>query len=213
VIKTKQALITDVERELSQSAGPGVQIYAQDIIAGKIEQAWEHCSTAEWWPQFRRRETKVLDGVTGQVTTDFTHLKQWDDIQHVFASSSNRPLPQLPAGYNASGMIGTAARFIEASGDAKLFIVYPLTSLDSVHVVGRTRRTSEHALTDQVNFDHLALVHFAAWSYFIDDQSNPAAAAKHEALFNQRMKTLKNQMSNHAVLLDPRSISIPDRWF
>lgn len=212
--KTKQALITDVQRELSQSAGPGVQMYSQDMIDGKLEQAFDHCVYGEtFWPQFRKRELRVIDGVTGQVTVPLTFINQWDDIQHVFRRGSRRPLPQLPPGQNTFDITGTVAKFIEASGDANLFRVYPITAIDEVEVVGRSRRTTVHGMADIMQFDHMALVHFAAWSYFIDDETNPAAAAKHEGLYNTRMKVLEDKAQSHTIMLDPQAGDIPDRWY
>lgn len=212
--KTLQALVTDTEKALYQSAGPGVQVYAEDIIARLINEAFDHCNKQEFWPQYRKRETRTLDGVTGQVTAPFTYIADWEDIQHVFRDGSDRPLPIMPASFNtiAHPPSSSVPRFIEASGDSNLFRVYPLDAIGTVQVIGRTTRTADFALTDVVPFDAQALTHYAAWSYFTDDASNPAAAAKHQGLYEMRMKKIRDNAFDHAVQLNPQSGYIPDRW-
>lgn len=213
--KTLQALITDTERELYQSAGPGVQVYAQDRIGSLLNQAYHHCYKQEFWPQFRKREQRTLNGITGLVTAPFTYIADWEDIQHVFRANSDRPLPILPASFNTIDYPPTSTypRFIEATGDANLVKFYPITATGTVLVVGRQTRLVDFGLTDTVTFDHLALIHFAAWSYFTDDASNPAAALKHQGLFETRMQKLKDDAFGHAVQLNPHSGYIPDRWY
>jgi hypothetical protein len=213
--KTLAALITDVQKELYQSPGPGVQVYSQDRIMSLIQQAYEHCYKDHFWPQFRRREIRTLNGTTGLVTAPFTYIQDWEDIQHVFREHSDRPLPITPASFNALGYgpNGGNPRFIEATGDANLFRVYPADAEGQVEVVGRTSLITPFVLTDTVPFDHLCLIHFAAWSYFTDDASNPAAALKHQGLFETRIDKLKDDSTQHAVQLNPQSGYIPDRWY
>lgn len=213
--KTMSALMTDVQRELYQSPGVSVQTYSQDRIVALIQQAYEHCVKQEFWPQFRKRETRTLDGVTGQVTVPFTDILDWEDIEAVFRENSDRPIPIAPASFNSLSYppSGTTPRFIEASGDANLFRVYPIDAVGQVLVVGRRTQLTTFGLTDVVPFDHLALVHFAAWSYFTDDASNPASAMKHQGLFETRMAKIKDNAFDHAVQLNPHSGYVPDRWF
>lgn len=212
--KTLQGLITDTQKALYQSAGPGVQMYAQDLIAAHIQQAFKHCYRAAFWPQFRKREVRTLDGLTGQITVPLTYIKDWEDLQHVYRRNSPVPLPQLPAALNTLDIpAGTTARWIEASGDAKLFFVYPFGATDNIVAIGRKTWETEFTLTDTVPFDDLALVHFAAWSYFTDDASNPASALKHQGLYERRMQTLKSDAFSHAVQLNSQSGHIPNQWY
>lgn len=213
--KTMQALITDTERALYQGSGPGVQVYAQDTIARFIQEGYEHCYKQKFWPQFRQRETRILDGVTGQVTVPFTFIQDWEDIQHVFREGSDRPLPVLPASYNTlnNPTSSTTPRFIEASGDANLFRIYPADATGNIQVVGRTTRLVEFGLLDTVPFDNVALVHYAAWSYFTDDASNPAAASKQQGLFESRMNKIWDDAQSHSIEINPSAGYVPDRWY
>jgi hypothetical protein len=210
-MKTLQALLTDVQHALYQSAGPGVQIYSQDTIIRHINEGFKHCYRAEWWPQFLRRERRVLDETTGKITATLTHITQWDDIRHVFREGSPRPLMQLPPSLSTFNITGTVPKYIEAS-DTGLFTIYPLEAEGSIEVVGR-KSYSDFILTDTVPFDDLALVHYAAWAYFADDGANPASAAKHQGLFESRMKKLRDDSFSHAIPLNPDAGDIPDRWF
>lgn len=209
--RTLQALVTETQKALYQSAGPGVQVYSQGIIEQHINQAFKHCYRSEWWPQFRKREVRTLNGTTGQVTVPFVYIKDWEDIQHVFRRNSDRPLPQMPSSQSTLDFTGTQARYIEADGTSNLFTIYPLTALDNVEVVGRTTY-DEFALTDIVPFDDTCLIHFAAWSYFTDDAANPASAMKHQGLFETRMQKLRDDSFPHAVAINNQNAYIPDRW-
>lgn len=213
--KTMQALITDVQRELYQSAGPGVQVYAQDRIQALIQQAFEHCYKAKWWPQYRKREVRALDGTTGQVTVPFAYIKAWDDVKHVFRRGSDRPLPILPASFNTSDLGTTSefARYVEATDDENLFTIYPISATSNIEVVGRRTYDVPFVPTDVVPFEYLPLVHFAAWTYFIDDASNPPAALRHQGLYEKAMKEFEDASLGHAVELNPNSGYVPDRWY
>jgi len=211
--KTMQALVTDVERALYQSAGPGVQIYAQDVIVQKLQAAFNHCFLHKFWPQFRRREVRTLSGVNGLLSTPLTLIREWEDIQYVFRRNSDRPLPHIPSSFNTLHITGTTARYIEATGDSNIFKVWPETAEGDIVVIGRSRPAADYGLSDTVLFDATALVHFAAWWYFTDDDSNPAAAETHRGLFESRMGQLVEGAFGNAVELNPRQGYIPDQWY
>jgi hypothetical protein len=214
VYRTLQELTTLVERELAQYPGAGVQLYAEPIIQQFIQQAFDFCFSAEYWPQFRVREVRTLDGLTGQVVVPFVSIKQWDDVQYVLRRYSDRPLPEIPEAFGTIDIVGTQAQFIEARADASLFTVYPLSATDDIEVIGRNRPASLFMPTDIVPFDDWALCHYASWSYLVNDQSNDAATSKEQGLFDARMKVLKEQSEKGIVYLNPRStVDIPQRWY
>lgn len=210
--KTMTELVTDVEAALYQSAGPQVQIYSQSIITQMVQDAFDHFFLKRFWNQFRKREQRTLDGVTGQITAVPTFISDYHDLEHVFRENSDRPLPQLPHSLNTLNLSGATPKFIEASGDTKLFTVYPLTATGNVLLVGR-RRPAQYAMEDVVEFDPLVLKHFAAWNYFCDDGANPASASKHQVLFEKRLKELELADEQHAVVLDPYATALPDQWY
>ncbi len=212
--KTMAALITDVERALYQSAGPAVQLYSQDIILQQIQDAFDHLFTKAWWPQFRKRETLVLDGTTGYPTTPLLFINQYEDIRYVYGENRDRPLSKLQLAtntLNANFDTGSDPRYIE--GDVtNIFRVWPSTAVGNILVVGRVR-PAPYIITDTVAFDATAIKHFAAWSYFTDDASNPAAAAKHQGLFETRLAQITDDNFNEPIQLDPLTDRVPNQWF
>ena len=212
--KTMSALITDIERALYQSAGPTVQLYSQDIIMQMVQDAFDHLFTAHWWMRFRVRETRTLDGTTGTITAPLTNIKQYDDILHVYNAYDKRPIPILAGGSNTHDSLyttGSVARYIDADANS-LFVVYPLSAAGTILVVGR-KRPNVFSITDDVPFDHVAIKHFACWSYYVDDDSNPSAAAKHQGLFETRKQQLMLDDRNHRTVLDPQAERYPSTWY
>lgn len=211
--KTMQALITDVEKAIYQSAGPAVQLYSQDIIMQHLQDAFDHIFTKRWWPQFRAREVLTLDGVTGYPTTPLVNIKLYEDIRYVYPDIGSRPLSKLPLAINTlsnSFNNGTTARWIE--GDVNnVFRVWPSTSVGQISVVGRSR-PDPFIITDTVPLDATMLRHFAAWSYFTDDAANPSSADKHRGLFETRLAQFEDDSFNEPVMLDPCATRIPTEW-
>lgn len=212
--KTLQALTTDVEKMLYQAAGPGVQIYAQDVLMQKIQQAFDHVFTTKFWPQFMVREVRTLDGVSGTVTAPFTSILENKDIHSIFRRNSDHPIPQLPNSINTLDLpVSDAIQFYAPTANSNLFTAYPLEATDEIVVVGRARPATEFIATDTVPFDYLALEYWAAWEYCVDDASNAGMAAKFNGLFDSRMKELEDNEFTNVVQLNPRSGQIPTRWY
>lgn len=210
--RTLAQLSTLVERQLSQYAGAGVQLYARGIIEQNLQQAFDDIFTMDYWPQFRAREVRDLDGVTGLVTVAFTNIKQYDDIQYVLREFSTRPLPELPVGMQTLNLTGTQPEFIEARNDSFLFTAYPLSATGRVEVIGRNRPAALYTQNDVVPFDDWALVHYAAWSYLTSDGSNPGAAIKEQGLFDMRLKALRQNAEKGIVRINPYDGNIPTTW-
>lgn len=210
--KTLAALTTEVEQALYQVAGPTVQIYSEAILQQMVQDAFDHVFLKRFWHRFCTREQRTLDGTTGQPTLALTNIKFYEDIQYVFRDGSKRPLPVLPSTYNSLNMQGTTPRFVEAAANTKLITCYPLTSVGDVLISGR-RRPTAYASGDIVEFDSTCLKHYTVFSYFVDDGSNPAAASKHQALFETRLKELEMADQQFNTPLDNFSTEIPEQWY
>ena len=211
--KTMQALITEVEKALYQSAGPSVQLYSQDIIMQHLQDGFDHIFTKRWWPQFRARETLTLNGTTGYPTTPLVFIKYYEDIRYVYPAVGSRPLSKLPLAINTLSdqfNNGNVPRWIE--GDVtNIFRVWPTGSTGQVSVVGRAR-PNPYVITDTVPMDSTLMKHFAAWAYFTDDSSNPDAAEKHRGLFETRLQQFEDDSFNEPIMLDANSVRIPTEW-
>lgn len=210
--KTAQQLVVEVEKMIYQSAGNAVQIYSEALILGMIQQAFTHVFDHHYWPRFTVRETLTLDGTTGQTTVAPTFIKEYGDIRYVYPQNYNRPLRILPTTLNTGYLnSGGLAQYVEASGDAKLIRVWPMTATGTVQLLGR-KRPPDFILADTVPFDWLVLAHFAAWSYFADDGSSPNATQKHQGLFEARLKDIEKREYEHPIQLNNSAFDIPDRW-
>lgn len=214
--KTMQQLTTDVEKMLYDAAGPAVQVYSQDVLVQKINQAFDRCFSAKFWPQFLRREVRTLNGTTGKTTVPFTYIKEWGDVHSVFRAGSTIPIVTMPESYNLLDLPATTVpRFVEPSNDTTLFTIYPLASTEQIVVVGRERPTNagNYGFLEVVPFDYLALEYLAAWEYAVDDAANGAMASKFETLFNSRMKQLEDDAFKGIVMINPRADNIPMQWY
>ena len=212
--KTVQQLLSIIERMLYQAAGVDVQVYAQDIIVDKINQAFIRCFEAKFWPQFLVREVRTVDGVTGQVTVPFTSITTWEDVYRVFRTGSQKPLAIMPDSYNLLSLpTGTVSRFI-APSITSIFTVYPLEASDEILVIGRARpiNTGDFSLSDIVPFDYMALAYHVAWEYAVDDASNGAMASKFQTLFDSRMAQLEDISFADFVDIAPNTSDIPTEW-
>ncbi len=210
---TLQQLATEVQTAIYQAAGSSVQIYSQDVIAQAVQHAFDHIFMEDWWPQFVVREVRTLNQVNGRPTALLTSIKQYDDIRFVYPADSQRPLPVLSPAINPLGTYlaeGTTPRYVAADLQT-IFRVWPDNAEGDVLVVGRAR-PDKFILTDTVPFDSTLLTHFAAWSYFTDDGSNPEAALKHKMLFEQRYMQIRKSSFNESVILDPFMDRIPNQW-
>lgn len=213
--KTMQNLITATEKRLYQLAGPAVQVYAQDVIMQKLQDAFDHLFTTKFWPQFVVREVKTINGIDGKVTVPFSLITEPKDIHSIFRRSSEHPIPRLPNSINTLDIPETAiAKFWQPRTDNYLFTIYPLDATDQIVVIGRQKpKATDFILTDVVPFDHLALEYWAAWDYCVDDASNAGAAAKFQALFNSRIKELEDAEFDNIVLINPHTSQVPTRWY
>lgn len=214
--KTLTQLITETQKHLYQQAGISVQIYSQDNLALKLQNAFDFVFGGAgqdiWWKRFGVFETYTLDGTTGRVTgTVSDTFRSFDDIYRIFPEDSDVPLNKLSIERNPNRYTGTYPRTYMFD-TTNTFRVAPFTATGDVVVVGREAPSADFALTDVVPFDHLALTHYAAWSYCVDDAANPAMADKFLKIFETRIKDLKRNQANEPISLTENHPHIPDRW-
>jgi hypothetical protein len=209
--ETGQQLVNDAEQLLYQAAGTAVQMYSQNILLRKLQQAFDFLFLEQWWPQFVVREQLTLAaGIPTAAPTDILH---YEDIRYVYPEGSRTPLPKLPLGINTllpQLQTGGHPRYIEYNAST-LFRCWPADASGDVLVVGR-RRPAKYLITDVFEMDSELLTTYAVWSYFTDDASNPEAAAKSKALFDSRYKTLRDNSFNEPIVLDGGVGMFPLTW-
>lgn len=214
-MSTIQALITRVEQELSQAAGSGVQLYADDRIANQIVAAFNLVFEEDWFPFYCDYFTRALDGTTGFITTDIT-VSRFRDIRAVWPEFSDTQLNQLPRGINPNNIIGSRALYVEGranpTGQVRPFRIWPLSATGNVIIHGRNYPTT-FALDTEILFDDDLMAFGAAWQYAADDGHNPAQITKFQKLFDTKLKQLQRDLcSNIPIKLDPRLINVPSEW-
>lgn len=202
-MSTLSQLIVKVQERLSMVAGTSVQIYAEDIIADMIQHKFDVLFDEAYWPQYTTVAQWTLDGTNGQVTTDLTTLiKRFDDVGTIFLENSDTALTILSSSVNPFNVTGTTPIHFEADTEVdKVFHVWPKASTGDIVVRYRTKPdnfTSE----DNINFDDQALILGSVYDFAEDDGTNPNATQKFQALFEARVKQLKNNLSSNPIALD-----------
>lgn len=214
--KSFSDLIQLTIKEMSQLPGTGVQLYAEDIVAAKLQTTFNMVLDELWWGDYMQWFGPLTpDGVTGIMTTDLTGVKRYDDIRAVFRIGTDRKLPQLPRDVNPYNLGGSLPRFIEALAEttpARIFRVWPLASTSQIFVHARLKPDDFNS-DSTVKMDEDVLKLGASWQYLEDDGTNPAAASKQQGLFESRLKQLKKMYSNKPISLDPRVTEVPTEWW
>lgn len=204
-------IVSDVITEISQVPGVATQIYSADRIRQFVQNAWQLEIDEIWWPQYMWTQTVALDGTTGALTADLkgpiSFIDDYDDIQAVFPSDSNRKLKEFPQSLNPNAFSGGAGmRFVmpDYTNAHRPFIVLPTSSTGSVTVRARQRNTLPLSDTDVVYIDRLLLTYDACWMYTVDDGTVPAQVNKFQMLAGNRRKKLIAAFAQQSLELDPR---------
>ncbi len=221
-----QDIVSDVITEISQVPGIATQVYSQDRIRQFVQNAWLLEIDEIWWPQYMYWQTVALDGTTGSLTADLqgpiSFIDDYDDIQAVFPSDSNRKLKDFPQSLNPNVFSsGSGMRFVapDYTNAHRPFIVLPTSSTGSVTVRARQRHTLPFDLSTTVYLDRLLLMYDACWMYTVDDGTIPAQVNKFQMLAGNRRKKLIAAFAQQPLELDPRFPSaemfngVDEGWF
>lgn len=217
--KTLEELITEVQTELHQVAGPATQLYTQDMLVARINDAFITFfeDTEVQWKRFIEYATYVLDGTTGKSTTDVSAtFRDYNHILGVYPSESDRRLVSFNTQRNPALITGDYPVFVKPTSTAtKIFQVLPLTATGSVTVIGKalSQLFPFDDLADVVPFDYLAIKYYAAWQQLMQDGTSPDAAAVMLTLFQNRYKSLKASQSQEPVAYNGGMSQYPTEWY
>lgn len=214
--ETLAEIIVRAERELNQSAGLSVQVYAQDTLKQKILDAFVvfFDDLTVTWKRFVGSTTYTLDGTTGHVTSNAVQdtYRQYDHITSVFPATSTYPLTSAPQNQNNTLISGDTPLYIQ-HGSTDVLKVLPITATGQIVVNGKQFPAGfPYNPGDTVPFDALALAYYAAWEYAVDDGTNAAGAEKLRAKFENRYRQLKLNQSQEPIALNGRAREIPTGW-
>lgn len=217
VDKTLNDLITRTERELGQVAGISVQVYAKDLLAQKLEAAFDFHFAHKTikWKRFLTYQTYTLDGSTGRVTGNVTTtFREFGDIYSIFPEGSDRKITALNLMQNPARYTGDSPLHYMADATAtKLFKVLPITATGDIVVVGRQYPSITFANTDIIPFDAWCLIYHAAWQYAVDDGANPGQINKLQNLYQAAFDNAYAADQQAPVQIDRAQPYIPNDWF
>lgn len=210
-------IVQRVLQDLSMAPGSGTQRYAEDRIAQQIVDGYFMLSRSRWWDRQCRWYTRTLDGVTGIVTSPFTDIISFQDVQKVLRGDDIRPLSVLPSEWNPFAVSGTSPRYVEAyeetDGNGRLFRVWPLAATGTIRVRGRKLLARSTIVPDTtLNFDEYALRCWAAWHYSEADSASPGQAGMFQSALSLKMKQLVVAENEMPLELDPRGYEEASQW-
>jgi hypothetical protein len=224
--RTVPDLTQRIIRKLRQVPGLGTQLYSEDYIAELIEEVYGMVRTDRWWDHLMSWHTRVLDGITGQVTVALPVLREgFRDIRQVRYGRDAFPLPQLGAGVSPQQMVtaGTRPRFVEPlpvthpNYATRVFRVHPLNAVtptgSELHI--HLRSDPANLFVDDtvaVPFDDICLINGVVVRYAASDSANVAEVEVAQRTFMDRLDQLRRMHDNAALALDPRSPLGTDQW-
>lgn len=214
---TVEALITRIEKRLAMAAGIDIQEHAEDQLLEMLRHKYNTLFDDRWWFDYLTLETFTLNGTTGLITgTVLNKIRRFIDIHSVYLAGNVRALPMLALSANPTLMTGEAiAPYL--SDVTKMFKVYPINRVDSVHVWYRTRLSDDqwelaNASTTIVNMDDELLILGTVYDYLVDDATNEASAAKYETQYNQRYQQLVNLSFQNGISKGDQATGILTQW-
>lgn len=212
---TLQDILTRVQNDLYQAAGPSVQLYSENLIVQKISDTFIMLANDPEirWKQFRIFNRFTLDGTTGRTTVALnTIFKAFGDIYSIFPDKASRPLTYLGSSDNPYLLTGTRPlKYIRDSVD--IVRVIPATATGDIITVGKSVRQPPFILTDVIPFDYIAISNHVCWQYAVDDGSNPAMAEKFKTLFEARYKEIQKEEITEPIQLNAGGDQIPNQWY
>lgn len=212
---TLEALITRIQNDLYQAAGPSVQLYSESLIVQKISDALVTFANDPQvrWKQFRIFNRYTLDGTTGRTTVALNSIfKAFGDIYSIFPDKSSRPLTYIGARDNPYLIVGTRPlKYIRDSVD--IIRVLPALAVGDIIVVGKSVPQPPFALTDTIKFDYIAISNYVCWQYSADDGANPAMTEKFRSMFEARYAEIKNEEVTEPIELSRFGDNVPTQWY
>lgn len=207
------SLVQETITFIRLQSGTGMQRYAEDSIAQKIQASFDMLFDRFWWDQFMSWQTFTLDGVSGLIVEDASSLlKSYTDIKLIYRGGTNDKVPELPSDLNPNTVTGTIAKFKTSYANAtKIFQVYPLDATGTLDVRLRTK-PADFLPNDEINFDKWALVFMAAWLRVTGDGTNPGEGEAIRSMLNDRLETLQGNDAQNVVLSREYGTGIQSEW-
>lgn len=213
---TLEAIITRIQNDLYQAAGPSVQLYSETLIAQKISDAFITLANdpETKWKQFRIFNKYTLDGVTGRTTLALNQIfKAFGDIYAIFPDKSTKPLTYLGVRDNPYLIVGNRPiKYIRDTVD--IVRVIPAGATGDIIVVGKSVPQPPFLISQIIPFDYIAISNYVCWEYAVDDGSNPAMAEKFRQKFETRYLEIKKEEATEPIQLSGQTgRDVPTHWY
>ena len=204
----------DAIKMLSQVAGTGTQLYAEDKLLIYVRQGFNRVFKQDFWPEYCEYTFAVaLDGSTGVLTTTIPYAK-FDDIQFIWQASTDRLVPQVPRRLNPKTVTGTTPRFfVPSNTTGKCVSFLPYAAAGSLDFYGRVHPGETIDLFNadtNILFDRDLMTIATALEYAADDGDNATAISKLQSKYIDRYKQVKPQAM---VLSNRRAPDVPSSWY
>jgi hypothetical protein len=214
---TVDKLVQRLTRLSGQVPGTSVQVYSTDIFVDLINSAVRLVARRYWWPHLMDTITTATDGSTGVLTADLSKIKDFTDIQAVFAGNNCRPLPVIsglnnPVQYSGSSAVGfKPIRYGDAQYGNKLIRIVPAAAVETV-VVSARYMPDELTLTSMLPLDQDMILYAVLWAYFEDEGDNPQQAMKYYNLYENRYNDEIAAFAAHGIPVGSANPSGSNDW-
>lgn len=192
-------LIERIETRLFMVAGLDVQIHAEGQIEEMLRSTYNTLFDDFWDPEYTLYTSAMLNGTTGEVTTDLsTMILRYKDIHTVYWNEDEDPLPRVSPGASFGRI---RRRSMMPSGKAEtVFKVVPSDETGPVHIWYRTR-IADDIWDDQkydtpINMDDEVLLLGVVYEFLVNDDSNARATEEYKGRFFMRQQQLRNAQWN-----------------
>lgn len=192
---TVQTIIQEALTMCAQVSGTSVQTYTEPFALIGVNRMFEQIFMKRKWEHLWTWEQKTLDGTTGLVTTAFSDVVSWVDIDEMRPGGQSDTITQSVANEHTvvTGSLPlyyTVLPWDHADADTKFVKFWPITATGTVdfHIA---HRPAAFAVDDDiVPMDKTLMVTGLTWWMLADDGLNPASADKAQVVFDNYYQDL-----------------------
>lgn len=215
---TVRDAITQVARNMGLTNGLNMTPYSDDTVLSYLISAHELIREEHEWSEMIVWRPRVLDGVTGLITTLITDVSDWKDIRRIYHDAYQTPLPLLSSYINPlispmiNGYRGLPPEEDNTTAAGKYLVkFYPATLTGNV--LFQCDRTIDFTNeTTPLPIDWWLHVYYASWQYAVDDGTNAPQAEKYMNLAQKRLRQITARESSRPSFHQPNQL-IPNDWW
>lgn len=223
---TLRQIVDDALQYVGEVAGVGVEQYSEDRMRADAIRGFNMLFKKRHWEQFRAWRRFELDGVLGIpiAGTDFSDVKDFEDIISVHRDGQTAQLPSLPKNLNPftlTANVSTPVYWTSLAATNPLYFTrrfqfYPVVSTGFINAHVKVYPVVAPALDwdweDETFLDRDLLVYATAFMSLIGDDLNAAAASVAKALMESKYKDILKMLASQPLSIRGGE-SIPMQWY